>query len=221
MLRILEAKARAGLHRGRTVELEAVDDVVGVRAHRQLAEAVARRSITLARDERSLVPMAPGARVLSVTYADGVDATAGRWFDRELAAQGFTVGSFRVDPATRPEAYARILALADSADVVVASAYVQPRENAGTVGASGGFPQFVQTLAARGERVVAVSFGSPYVISFYPSAPAYLLAWGGAEASQRAAARALAGRAAIGGRLPVTVPPDLPRGTGLMREVRP
>ena len=218
--RILEAKARAGLHRGRAVSLEAVDDVVGVRAHRQLADTVARRSITLARDERGLVPMTPGARVLSVTYADGVDLTAGRWFDRELAAQGFSVGSFRVDPGTRPETYARILALADSADVVVASAYVQPREHAGTVGAAGEFPQFVQTLAARGERVVAVSFGSPYVISYYPSAPAYLLAWGGAEVSQRAAARALAGRAAIGGRLPVSIPPALPRGTGLTREVR-
>jgi beta-N-acetylhexosaminidase len=218
--RILEAKARAGLHRGREVSLEAVDDVVGTRAHRQLAETVAQRSITLARDERNLVPLAPGARVLSVTYADGIDLTAGRWFDRELTRLGFTVGSFRVDPNTPPESYARILALADSADVIVASAYVQPREHAGTVGAAGGFPRFVQTLAGRGERVVAVSFGSPYVISFYPDAPAYLLAWGGAEVSQRAAARALAGTAAIGGRLPVTIPPALPRGTGLTREVR-
>jgi beta-N-acetylhexosaminidase len=218
--RILQAKARAGLHRSAQVELEAVDDAVGRRAHRQLAETVAERSITLARDERNLVPMAAGARVLSITYADAVDLTAGRWFDRELTRLGFTVGSFRVDPSTRPETYARILALADSADVILASAYVQPREHAGTVGAAGGFPQFVTTLAARGESVVAVSFGSPYVISYYPTAPAYLLAWGGAEVSQRAAARALAGSAAIGGRLPVTIPPALPRGTGLAREVR-
>lgn len=218
--RILEAKARAGLHLGREVSLEAVDDVVGARAHRELAETVAQRSITLARDERNSVPLAPGSRVLSVTYADGIDLTAGRWFDRELTRLGFTVGSFRVDPGTPPETYARILALADSADVILASAYVHPREHAGTVGAAGGFPRFVQTLAGRGERVVAVSFGSPYVISFYPDAPAYLLAWGGAEVSQRAAARALAGSAAIGGRLPVTIPPALPRGTGLSREVR-
>ncbi|HEX6037280.1 glycoside hydrolase family 3 protein [Longimicrobium sp.] len=219
--RILEAKARAGLHRSATADLESVDDVVGTRAHRQLAQTVAERSITLARDERGSVPMAPGARVLSITYADAVDLTAGRWFDRELTRLGHTVGSFRVDPQTPPETYARILALADSADVIVASAYVQPREHAGTVGARGGFPQFVQALATRGDRVVAVSFGSPYVISAYPTAPAYLLAWGGAEVSQRAAARALAGQAAITGRLPVTIPtPDLPRGTGLTREVR-
>ncbi|HEX6909273.1 MAG TPA: glycoside hydrolase family 3 protein, partial [Longimicrobium sp.] len=93
--RVLEAKARAGLHRARTVDLEAVDDVVGTRAHRRLAETVAARSVTLARDERDLVPLAARARVLSITYAEPVDLTAGRWFDRELARLGFAVGSFR------------------------------------------------------------------------------------------------------------------------------
>jgi beta-N-acetylhexosaminidase len=150
-----------------------------------------------------------------------VDLTAGRWFDRELTRLGFTVGSFRVDPGTPAETYARISALADSADVVLVSAYVQPREHAGTVGARGGFPGFVESLSARGERVVAVSFGSPYVIGFYPSAPAYLLAWGGAEVAQRAAARALAGQTAITGRLPVSIPPLFTRGEGLQRPARP
>jgi beta-N-acetylhexosaminidase len=218
---VLTAKARVGLHRRRTVPLEAVDQRVGVRAHQQLAQTVAERSITLARDERGLVPLAPGARVLSVTYADAVDLTAGRGFDREMGRLGFRVGSFRVDPQTPPETYARIRALADSADVVVVSAYVQPREHAGTVGARGGFPRFVESLSSGGGRVVAVSFGSPYVIGFYPSAPAYLLAWGGAEVSQRAAARALAGQTPITGRLPVSIPPLFRRGDGLRRAVRP
>ena len=170
--------------------------------------------------DHTFTPLATGARVLSVTYAEGVDLTAGRWFDRELTRLGFTVGSFRVDPQTPPETYARIRALADSADVVLVSAYVQPREHAGTVGARGGFPAFVEALTADGGAVVAVSFGSPYVIGFYPSAPAYLLAWGGAEVSQRAAARALAGEIPITGRLPVSIPPHLPRGAGLRRGAR-
>jgi beta-N-acetylhexosaminidase len=218
---VLTAKARVGLHRQRTVSLEAVDERVGIRAHQQLAQTVAERSITLARDNRGLVPLAAGARVLSVTYADAVDLNAGRWFNREMEGLGYTVGSFRVDPQTPPETYARIRALADSADVVVVSAYVQPREHAGTVGARGGFPQFVESLSTGDGRVVAVSFGSPYVIGFYPSAPAYLLAWGGAEVSQRAAARALAGQAPITGRLPVSIPPLFRRGEGLQRAVQP
>ncbi|HEU4881730.1 MAG TPA: glycoside hydrolase family 3 N-terminal domain-containing protein, partial [Longimicrobium sp.] len=217
---VLTAKARAGLHRVREVSLESVDERVGTRAHQDLARTVAERSITLAREGRGLVPLVSGARVVSVTYADAVDLNAGRWFDRELGRLGFTVGSFRVDPQTPPEEYARIAAQADSADVVIVSAYVQPREHAGTVGARGGFPGFVESLSTGGGRVVAVSFGSPYVIGFYPSAPAYLLAWGGAEVSQRAAARALAGETAITGRLPVSIPPLFARGDGVQRAPR-
>lgn len=217
---VLTAKARAGLHRRRTVALEAVDERVGIRAHQQLAQTVAERSITLARDGRAMVPLAPNARVVSVTYADPYDLPAGRAFDRELTRLGFRVTSFRVDDRTSAEVYARMRAQADSADVVLASAYVQPREHVGTVGARGSFPQFVEALAAGGGRVVAISFGSPYVIGFYPSAPAYLLAWGGAEVSQRAAARALAGQAPITGRLPVSIPPLFSRGDGLQRPRR-
>ncbi|HEY0022751.1 MAG TPA: glycoside hydrolase family 3 N-terminal domain-containing protein [Longimicrobium sp.] len=218
--RVLAAKARAGLHRRRTTELDSVESVVGSRAHGELAQRVAERSITLVRDETGQVPLAPGRRVLSITYAQPADIMAGRGFDRELAAGGWTVASARVDDRTPPDEYARLRALADSADVVVASAYVMPREYSGTVGARGGFPALVQSLAAAGRPVVAVSFGSPYVVEAFPAVPAYLLAWGGAEVSQRAAARALAGEAAIGGRLPVSLPPRHPLGTGLARPAR-
>ncbi|HEX2076531.1 MAG TPA: glycoside hydrolase family 3 N-terminal domain-containing protein [Longimicrobium sp.] len=218
--RVLGAKARAGLHRRRTVSLDSVEWRVGIGRHLQVAQAVAERSLTLARDARGLVPLAPGARVLSITYADPYDLPAGRAFDRELARLGFRVASARVEDRTSAEAYARVAAQADSADVVLASAYVQPREYAGTVGARGQFPALVESLAAGGRPVVAVSFGSPYVIGFYPSAPAYLLAWGGAEVSQRAAARALAGEIGMSGRLPVSIPPHHPRGAGLQRPAR-
>jgi beta-N-acetylhexosaminidase len=216
--RVLRTKARLGLHEGRRVDLEAVDDVVGTRAHRAVAEEVARRSVTLARDERGLVPLPAGApRVLSVTYAEVADLVAGRAFDRELAAGGAQVRSARVDDRTLPAEFAALRRRADSADVIVASAYVSPREHRGTVGAGGGFAEFVEALSAAGKPVVAVTFGNPYLVTSFPSVPAYLLAWGGAEVSQRAAARALLGREPITGTLPISIPPSLPRGTGLRR----
>ena len=215
--RVLEWKARLGLHRQRRVELEAVDERVGRRAHHAVAEEIARRSITLARDPRGLVPLAHGRRVLSVTYAEAVNPVAGRAFDRELAAGGAQVASARVDDRTTPAEWEALRARADSADVVVASAYVAPREHRGTVGAGGGFPGWVEALSAAGKPVVAVTFGSPYLVTSYPSVPAYLLAWGGAEVSQQAAARALLGSAPITGTLPISIPPALPRGTGIRR----
>ena len=86
--------------------------------------------------------------------------------------------------------------------------------------AGGGFSAFVESLARSGRPVVVVSFGSPYLLRAFPSVPAYVLAWGAEAVCQEAAARALLGQAPIGGRLPVTIMPGVPRGSGVMRPGR-
>ncbi|HEX8696755.1 MAG TPA: glycoside hydrolase family 3 N-terminal domain-containing protein [Longimicrobium sp.] len=216
--RILREKARAGLARARLVPLDSVDRVVGVRAHTDLARLVAERSLTLARDARGLVPLAPAARrLLVVTYAEEYDPVAGRVFARALAGRGRAVDAARVDPRTTAAEFAALRARADSADVVVVSVFAAWLDRAGFIGARGGLSEFVQALAKAGTPVVAVSFGTPYLLSSFPDVPAYLLAWGGADASQEAAARALLGEAPITGRLPVSLPPYHARGEGIQR----
>src|SRR5690606_12246047 len=54
--------------------------------------------------------------------------------------------------------------------------------------------------------VVLLAFGNPYVPLGLPRPAAYVATYGASEASQRAAADALFGRTAIGGRLPVSIP---------------
>ncbi|HEV2130322.1 MAG TPA: glycoside hydrolase family 3 N-terminal domain-containing protein [Longimicrobiaceae bacterium] len=219
--RLLTAKARAGLHRQRQVDLEAVDEVVAVRAHTEVAREIAERSITLVRDERGLVPLAESApHILSIIYASPTDPVAGRAFHGELVERGRAAVVARVDDRTTPAEFDTLRAQSNEADVVVVSAYVSPREHAGSVEAGGGFPRFVEDLAAAGKPVVAISFGNPYLLSFFPSVPAYLLAWGGAEVSQRAAARALLGEIPITGTLPISLPPYHARGEGIERPAR-
>ncbi|MBV9772718.1 MAG: glycoside hydrolase family 3 C-terminal domain-containing protein [Gemmatimonadetes bacterium] len=220
--RVLEMKARAGLRGGRLVPLDGVDRVVGIRAHTELARRIAERSITLARDDRGLVPLAGSARrILVVTYADPTDMVAGRAFDAALAEGGARVDRARVDDRTTPAELDSLRAAAAGADLVLASVYVSPREHRGSVDARGGAARLFEEIAASGKPLVAIAFGSPYVLGDFPSVPAYLLAWGGAEVSQRAAARALLGESPITGRLPVSLPPLLPRGAGIRRDVRP
>ena len=218
--RILESKARAGLNEERLVALERVDESVAIRAHTGLARTIAERSITLARDTRNLVPFGPEARrILVFTYAGANDPIAARTFAAAIRTGGRTVQIARVDARTTPAELETLRQRADSADVIVAATFVAPLEGAGTVATESGFAGLVQSLAQAGRPVVAVSFGSPYVLSFFPDVPAYLLAWGGQEASQRAAARALLGDAPITGTLPVSIPPHHARGEGLRRDV--
>ncbi len=217
--RVLEAKARAGLRTGRLVDITTVDEKVNVPANSDLAREIAERSITLARDTRTLVPVAPGAhRILSVSYADQTDPIAGRAFNAELQAAGLDVRTASVDSRTEDSEFRELEQAADSAVLIVASAYVSPRERKGSIEAEGGFSAFVERIAATGRPVIAVSFGSPYLLRFFPSVPAYLLAWGGTPLSQRAAARALLGKTAITGRLPVSLPPYMLAGAGIDRQ---
>jgi beta-N-acetylhexosaminidase len=86
----------------------------------------------------------------------------------------------RVDSRTTEPEYASLAAQADSSDLVLVSAYVSPREASGTVGTQGGFSQFVEKIALSGKPIIVISFGSPYLLSAFPSVSSYLLAWGGA-----------------------------------------
>lgn len=218
--RILSLKAKAGLHLGRLVRIEDIPRVVNIPAHAAAAAEVARRSIVLARDSTGAVPLGPGARrVLSITFAESADPIAGRVFDRLLRESGLSVTPVRADNRTTRAEYDDIARI-DSVDAVVISAYVSPREYAGTVGAEPRFSRFVQQLAAARRPVIVISFGSPYLLSYFPSVHAYMLAWGGAPVSQIAAAEALLGRRAITGKLPVTIPSHHRYGDGIARPAR-
>lgn len=217
--RVLELKARSGLHRGRFVDLEAVDEVVGRRGHEAFADTAAMRSITLPRDRQRLIPLdtARFRRAFAVAFTLREDLAAARVFHRMLSPAFERLDTARVDYATLAEAYDSLAAVADSADVVFLSVSITPRAWAGTVAASEAFVDFGNRVTATGKPVVLVSFGNPYLLNGLPDVGAYLMAWGGREVSQRAAARALLGEAPITGRLPISLPPFHRAGEGLQR----
>jgi beta-N-acetylhexosaminidase len=217
--RILTAKARAGLRQGRLVDLNAVDGIVDIPAHSNIAAEVAERSITLTHDRLNLVPLVADStrKILVITYADPTDLVAGRTFNSIVSDRLPGSATIRVDDRTTGAEYAALGARADSAELLLVSAYVSPREFAGTVGAQGGFTSFVEKFALSGKPIIVISFGSPYLLSAFPSVSSYLLAWGGSPVSQRAAALAVLGDREINGRLPISLPPALPFGAGIHR----
>jgi beta-N-acetylhexosaminidase len=220
--RVLRLKAQAGLRSGRLVDLNAVDTIVNTPARSGVAAEVAEKSVTLARDNMSAVPLAKTLKnILSITYADASDLLAGRIFNQELRSAGYRVTAVGVDARSTQAELDALKVQADSADVIVASAYVFPRESSGSIGTQGGFSALVEQLAVSKKNVVAISFGNPYLVSAFPSVPAYLLGWGSAPVSQRAVAAALTGAKPISGRLPISIPPSFKVGDGLDRAASP
>ena len=218
--RLLEAKARLGLHRGARVEPGAVATRVGTAGHRAVAERAAAASLTLVRDRDGVVPLALGSSVLSVTYARPNALLAGRTFDATLRSSAARMSAVRVGPDTPWAVYDSLFHAAREVDAVVVGAYVPPRSGVGSVGVPAAFRAFVERVAGLGgPRVAIVSFGSPYLLAAFPDAGTYMVAWGGWEVSQRAAARAVTGAAPISGRLPISIPPLHGVGEGLDRDV--
>jgi beta-N-acetylhexosaminidase len=218
--RLLAAKRNAGLDRRRLVSLDSARAVVGDSSHHAVAAMVAARSITLVKDSLNQVPVGArgrNARVLSVTVARRADLAAGVAFNAELRRGVRSVRAELVladDPAP---AYARLLAAADSVDVVIVSSYMAQSWDAVSATSPREFVEFVNGLARRGARPILVSFGNPYLLEQVRAVPAYLIGWGGFPVSQQAAARALLGSAPIDGRLPIAIPPVAPLGAGLRR----
>lgn len=213
--RVLELKARARLHEGAEVDPDAIPRLVGTERHESFAREVAARSITLVRNEAGAVPLdrLRSRSVLSVTFAGRNDLAAGRVFDRELG-RAVRVRRARIGFDTHPAVYDSLLRRARSADAVIFSAYVRPGAARNSTDLPGGVRDFLHRLDAAGRTSVLVSFGSPYLLTSVPEAKTYLIAWGGADASQEAAALALLG-APVSGRLPISLPPRHALGDGL------
>lgn len=217
--RILLQKHAMGLHRDREVDLRVIRNLVGIPAHHAVADRIAERSITLAKDSLRVVPLTALAgrpSVLSITIAPRADLGAGSAFDAELR-RGSNVRSMWVDAADPAAALARASALADSVDYVLLGSYLGQGTVVANTDVAQPLVELARALVARNPRTIVVAFGNPYLYQQVPFAPAYLLAWSGFGPSQRAAARAVLGLSDITGRLPISIPPAMRLGDGETR----
>ena len=225
--RILEAKARLGLHRARTVSIENAPLLLGGRKHEAIAQTVADRAITLIKDERNMVPL-PTARTGSVMYLSVLDYPSGwriaapsRTMIPELRSRWPATESFEVSDRTTPSELDMVRTLAAKYDAVVAGIFVRASSGSGRLDLAPQLEQFLKDLARATERrkqpFVSVLFGNPYTAMGMPEAPAMLLTYDFSDGAERAAVKALSGEIRITGKLPIALPGLFPLGQGLTR----
>lgn len=216
--RILAAKARMDLHRRATVDLWGLLEVLDDPESRTWAQRVADRSLTVVgRDDADALPFVlhrgPVRRVLSIAYADSRRAEVNDVFDRELEELGGFVRTMRLWKRSSERQLDRVRAEARRADIVVFASYARALPWKGDLGLPSDIAELASDLVRDG--AIVVGFGDPYVLGQFPEDGTYLLAWTDDEIAQRAAARAVAGRTAVTGRLPVAVPPLYTIGDGI------
>jgi len=218
--RLLEAKQRLGLHDERQVPLMTTRRQVARRSHKVLSRTVARESLTLLANTDDLIPLTPPERrdVLVVKLSDSEAPGVGDTFVNTLRAQPAvrSLDVRRLDPRSDSEDVNDHLAAAPDYDLVVVPSFLRVQAWSGSIGLADMHHNFLEDLAAQGPPVALVAFGNPYApAGLEPSPDALLAAYGSRDASQRAAAQALAGGAGTPGRLPVTIPGVAEKGAGI------
>lgn len=183
-------------------------EVVGSRAHLDLARRIAEASVTLVRDRGQLLPLVagPGSRiaVLAPRPADLTPAETSSYVKLELGAaigdRGLSVEEHVVQLDPSPDEIAALAEAVESADVVVVATFESIH-----------FPgqaALVRRLAER-RPTIAIALRSPYDVATYPAAVTAICTYGIQPPQIEAVADALVGRIPFAGRLPVALPQAL------------
>ncbi|HEV2984644.1 MAG TPA: glycoside hydrolase family 3 protein [Vicinamibacterales bacterium] len=228
--RVLRAKASVGLHLQRIIDLDAVPAKVGGRVHQAMAQEASARSMTLVKDERRQVPLAV-ARDTPVLYLSVLDYPSGwaiaapsRTFIPELKKRWPQVTAIEVSDHTPLSELDLVRSLAPRYGAIVASIFVRATSGSGRLDLSEPLVQLLRDVARAALRtntpLITTFFGNPYVAASIPELPAVMLTYDFYDMAEASAVRAIAGEAAIGGKLPITLPGFFPIGHGLDRPAK-
>ena len=212
--RILAAKAFAGAPVGTPDEIFLGIDT---KEHRELAASIARRALTLVREQAGSLPVKK-KRARRHHHRQRFSGAVSPLpdFEREMRRRlTAPPQTFLIDART-PESIGPIAAAAQNADAVIFAMAVRTRSGSGSIAVPEVARKLLADLAPR-IPTFAISFGTPYLLREIPAAGTYICAYGIQPVMQVAAVHALFGEAPVSGKLPVTIPGLAMRGAGIMK----
>jgi beta-N-acetylhexosaminidase len=219
--RILAAKARLGLHKNRLIDITQLDRIVGSSEHQQVARTLIERALTLVRDERGVLPLKleENQRVLLLTILDSAtgwrEGIPGLAFEQEFLTRHKNTIVVRIDDTTSKDAIEILKKLAQVCDVVVANGFIRVAAYKGSVDLNEWQIDLLKSLSELDRPFVFTLFGSPYLLSFVPELPTYILAYEYYPEAERAAVRGILGEIPFAGKLPISLPGAYAVGHGL------
>ncbi|MGH9456667.1 MAG: glycoside hydrolase family 3 protein [Thermoanaerobaculia bacterium] len=219
--RILEAKAKVGLHRGTGVDPLAVSSIVGSEAHRDAAQEMMDAAVTLVRNENGAVPLR-GSEDMAVLHVNLLDRSTG-WregpvgnvFADELRRRFPRTVTVQIDDRSGAEEIAAVRKMAQLADAVVVNGFIRVAAYKGSIDMTPGQLELLRHMAGLEKPFVFTLFGSPYLLAAVPELPSYILTYDTHPAAERAAVRAITGEIPFRGKLPVSIPGLYPVGHGV------
>ena len=219
--RILRAKARLDLENHRFVDVNQMMATVGSREHRDLAQTIADRAITLVRDDRHVLPLRPspdlrGAQInILDSRAGWREGPVGRVVTDELPKRFPRAITVQIDDQSTASEFDTVRKLAQVSDALVVNAYVRVAAYKGSIDLTRDEMAFIRSLVAMNKPLVFVDYGSPFVLTHLPELPSYIVTYDTTPLAELAAVRAMTGEIPFQGKLPVNLPGLYAIGHGL------
>jgi beta-N-acetylhexosaminidase len=216
--RILTAKAKLGLDRERLVDLNKIDKVLGSTEHQQAARQIIESAITLVRDKRNVLPLklAREQKILFISMVDNSegwrDGVPGQAFFAGLVKRLPNANKVYVSDKTSPAEFDLIEKLASFSDSVIVNGFIRVSSSKGSIDMSDGEINLLKHLSEIEKPFTFVLYGSPYLLSFVPELPTFVLAYEYYPAAEEAALKAVLGEIEFKGKLPIELPGFYPIG---------
>jgi hypothetical protein len=182
------------------------------------------------KDERRQVPLAvvhdtPLLYLSVLDYPSGwTIAAPSRTFIPELRKRWPQVTAIEVSDHTPQSELDLVRSLPPRYGAIVASVFVRATSGSGRLDLSEPLVRLLRDVARTATRtntpLITTFFGNPYVAASIPELPAVMLTYDFYDMAEASAVRAIAGEAAIGGKLPITLPGFFPIGHGLDRPAK-
>ncbi len=215
VIKILSAKEKVGLDRKRTVDLEAISDVIDSPEADEKAQEIAERAVTLVRNTNNLIPLAAPDRTCYVVMSENPYSNQGQMFTAQLRRRVPHPALATLDPSMPRELIDQMLGGLSGCQNYAVAAFSSVSENRGLVGLTGELPHAMETIVAAGKPVALAALGNPYLLRSFPNVAAYLATFSTVPPSEYAAVKALFGEIRIGGHLPVSIPGLAALGDGI------
>jgi beta-N-acetylhexosaminidase len=188
--------------------------LVGSREHRLLADRVAARSITLVRNSEQLLPLRPATdqRIAAIMPApkDLTPADTSSYEQPHLAdslrRHHPQVDEFIVSHPPTDLEIAEICGRAGEYEAIVVGTISASVDDAQT--------RLVDGLIGTGIPLITVALRTPYDLNAYPTSSTHLCTYSILQPSMIALADVIFGKRPTEGRLPVSLSPELPAGSG-------
>ena len=217
--RILTAKAK--FRDQRFTDVNRLMKVVGTKAHKDLAQQIEDRAITLVRDERHSLPLkpSPDLRIVQINVLDNRngwrEGPVGRVAAAEMQKRFPRAVTVQVDDQSTANELDMVRKLAQMADAIVVNGFIRVAAYKGSIDLTINETTLLKDLAAMPKPFVFTVFGSPYVLAHVPTMPSYIVTYDTTPLAENAMVKAVTGEIEFNGKLPISLPGLYPIGHGL------